>query len=301
MTTKKLSAALALSLGLIVGNPVGWAQSEGSGEEDPVMATVNGDPIHRSDVLKAAEQLPAQYQSQIEDLMPVLLERVIDLELVRHAAEAAGYTENETVKERVEQAKKEIIQDVYLRDTIDQRISDEDIQAEYDAFLADNPPQPELHARHILLESEDDANAVIADLEGGADFAELAKERSTGPSGPNGGDLGYFTPDRMVPEFSEAALTLEPGEFSKEPVQTQFGFHVIKLEDRRDTVQPTLEEMEPQLRESVTATVVQDVLTELRENAVIDVKLPEATGGDADDGGANEAGAAEGSEGEAAQ
>ncbi len=284
MIVKKLPLALVLGAALAMNAPSAMAQSEETGGEDPVLATVNGKPIYRSEVVEAAEQqLPAQYQSGIEQAIPALLQRMIDVQLIGDAAIAAGYEDNEQVQELVAEAKENIILNIYLQDAVSARISDEDLQTAYDGFLADNPPQTEVHARHILLEDEAAAKEVIAELENGGDFVTLAQERSTGPSGPNGGDLGYFTADRMVPEFSAAAFELAPGEFSKEPVQTQFGYHVIKVEDKRDTVSPTLEEMEPQLREEMTAQVVQDLLAELREGAEIEVIIPEGQGEAAED------------------
>ncbi len=145
------------------------------------------------------------------------------------------------------------------------------MQSRYQDHLKANPPATEQHARHILVASEEDARAVITELDGGADFVELAKERSTGPSGPRGGDLGYFTSDQMVPEFSAAAQTLEPGQYTKDPVQTQFGWHVIKLEDRRESAPPSFADMEPQLRQEMTRENVETVLSELREDADVEI------------------------------
>ncbi|NJO38685.1 MAG: hypothetical protein HC871_15110, partial [Rhizobiales bacterium] len=121
----------------------------------------------------------------------------------------------------------------------------------------------EVRARHILLASEDDAKAVIAELEGGADFSELAKEKSTGPSGPQGGDLGYFKKGQMVPEFGDAAFAMDVGSTSAAPVKTQFGFHVIKVEDKRK-VEPSFEETEPQIRQEVARAIVTALVEDLR-------------------------------------
>jgi peptidyl-prolyl cis-trans isomerase C len=144
------------------------------------------------------------------------------------------------------------------------------VAARYETFLEENPPKQEIKARHILLENEEDAKAVIEALDGGADFAELAKERSTGPSGANGGDLGFFTADMMVADFSDAAFALEPGSYSAEPVQTQFGWHVILVEETREGAQPPLDEVREQLVAELQTQAVQEMLTELRAAAGVE-------------------------------
>jgi peptidyl-prolyl cis-trans isomerase C len=150
-------------------------------------------------------------------------------------------------------------------------MTDDSLRTRYEEYLAANPPVSEQRARHILVANEDEAREVIVKLDGGADFAELAKEISTGPSGERGGDLGYFTAEQMVPEFSTAASALEPGQYSKDPVQTQFGWHVIMLEDRRDVAPASFEEMEPQLRQDFTRENVEIVLKELRDKATVEI------------------------------
>ncbi len=168
-------------------------------------------------------------------------------------------------------AEEQAIREVYLEQEVLARITDDGLQAKYKDFVANNPPETEHHARHILVTSEEAAREVIAKLDEGADFAELAKESSTGPSGAQGGDLGYFTADQMVPEFSEAAAKLEPGQYSKDPVQTQFGWHVIKVEDRRTAEPPGFEEVEPQLREAMAREAVEAVFNDLRDGATIEI------------------------------
>ena len=156
-------------------------------------------------------------------------------------------------------------------------MTDEGLQATYQDYLAANPPAEELHARHILVETEEAAREVIALLDGGADFIGLAKERSTGPSGPKGGDLGYFTADQMVPEFSQAAAALEPGLHTAEPTQTQFGWHVIKLDDRRTAAPAAFEEVEPQLRQQLARESVAAIFKDLRAGIEIEI-MSQASG-----------------------
>ena len=203
--------------------------------EDQVLATVNGEEILESEVRATQQGLPQQYrQLPFEMLKPMLVDREINLERA-----------------------------------IAEKVTDDAIKAHYDEFIKTNEPEPQVHARHILLENEDDAKAVIAELDDGADFVELAKEKSTGPSGPNGGDLGFFNKGDMVAPFAEAAFAMEPGTYSKEPVQTQFGWHVILVEEKKDGVQPTLEEIRQQMEAEVTQQAVQDLIEELRSDAEV--------------------------------
>src|SRR5262249_9671297 len=148
---------------------------------------------------------------------------------------------------------------------------DDMLKARYQDFLKKNPPEPEVHARHILVQSEDEAKAVIKELEAGKPFEQVAAERSKGSSGQNGGGLGYFTEKDMVPEFAQAAFAMKPGEFSKTPVKTQFGWHVIKVEDRRDRQPPSFEEAKPQLENDLQQELVQALVQDLRKGAKIEM------------------------------
>jgi peptidyl-prolyl cis-trans isomerase C len=242
--------------------------------DDPLVATVNGAEVYRSEVLDAARSLPPQYQAQLQQIFPMLVERVVDFRLLSEAAGEAGLAQDQEVKSRLAKLQDDVMREVYLQRQIDKQVSEAALRKRYDDFLAANPAQPEVHARHILVEDEATAKDMIVKLDGGADFAELAQEHSTGPSSSRGGDLGYFTADQMVPEFSEKAFELKNGEHSKAPVQTQFGWHVIMVEDRRDSTPPAFENMEQQLREEASRDVVNGVLSNLREGAKIDIVSP---------------------------
>jgi peptidyl-prolyl cis-trans isomerase C len=148
------------------------------------------------------------------------------------------------------------------------------VRARYDKEVAATAPENEVRARHILLETEEEAKAVIAELDGGADFEALAKEKSTGPTGPNGGDLGYFTRGRMVPEFEEAAYALDVGGYTKQPVQTQFGWHVIKLEDKRQVQPPAFADVEGQIPFRLHARALFRTPQQLREEAEVEISDP---------------------------
>ncbi|KEO59444.1 peptidylprolyl isomerase [Thalassospira permensis] len=238
--------------------------------EDQVLATVNGEEILESEVRATQEGLPQQYrQLPFEMLKPMLVDREINQRLLMLAGQDAGLADDEEVKNQLAALERRLVAETYLERAIAEKVTDDAIKAHYDEFIKTNEPEPQVHARHILLENEDDAKAVIAELDDGADFVELAKEKSTGPSGPNGGDLGFFNKGDMVAPFAEAAFAMEPGTYSKEPVQTQFGWHVILVEEKKDGIQPTLEEIRQQMEAEVTQQAVQDLIEELRSDAEV--------------------------------
>ncbi|MEX2629843.1 MAG: peptidylprolyl isomerase [Tistlia sp.] len=244
--------------------------------EDPVVAVVNGQELRQSDVLRSAQDLPAQMQAQVGMLFPALIERLVDLTLLTQAARDAGVAEDERVRALVAEAEADAVRRVYLEDQIEEALTEEKLQDAYQAYLAENPAAEQVKARHILLETKEEAEAVIAELEEGAEFQQLATERSTGPSGPQGGDLGWFARDQMVAPFSEAAFELETGDYTREPVETQFGWHVILAEDRREAPAPSLEEVEAELREQVARGVIDEQVKALREEASVEIMQPAA-------------------------
>lgn len=294
MIVKSMTAAI----GLVALTTTAFAQEQ-AGADDTVVATINGTEILRTDVEFAAQALPEQMrQVPMEQIYPMLLDRVIDFKLLEVAAEDQKLGDDPEIKPALAQARANVLREAMLRKTIDARTTDEALQTQYEELKAgEGFSYEEVHARHILLASEEDAKAVITDLEGGADFAELAKEKSTGPSGPQGGDLGYFKQGQMVPEFGDAAFTMEVGSTSAEPVKTQFGFHVIKVEDKRK-VEPTFEETEPQIRQEVARTVVTELVAELREGAEIERFNLDGSPFTGDEGAVEEGVVEEGAEGE---
>ena len=243
--------------------------------DETVVGRVGEREITHADVLVAAEQLGPQWIQNLSQVYPVIVQRLIDLELVTQAALEAGLDDEPRLQERMEEARIAVLRDYFLERKLEDAVTEEAIAARYEAYKEANPPQAEIKARHILLEDKAAAKAVIAELDGGAHFAELAKERSTGPSGANGGDLGYFTAEMMVPDFSEAAFELEPGSYSKTPVETQFGWHVILVEDQRDTKQPTLEALREELTRELQQETVQGLLEDLRSSGdVVNLRAP---------------------------
>lgn len=267
MKSNLLRAALLGAACLFTAAP---AVAQDSGE-DPVVARVDGTEIRRSEVLESARELPAQYQAQLQQIFPALVQRLVDFRLLSKAAEADGLAGDAEVERRVALARKNAMRDVYIERQIEKAVTDEALAAQYKIYLEANPPADEVRARHILLEDEVAARAVITELDGGADFAALARERSTGPSSAQGGDLGFFTKDQMVPEFAQAAFAMESGKHSVDPVQTQFGWHVIKVEERRSGQAAAFEEIEDQLRDELSRSAVDDILAGLREGSEVEI------------------------------
>jgi len=252
-----------------------WAQDStetADEQDDPVVAVVDGAEIRFSDVTAYASTLPPQYRQAFNQIFPFLVQRLIDLALIDKAAQADGLADDQEVQERVNKLTIEVMREVYMQRLLAGEVSEEEVQARYQTYLEENPPEEEVHARHILLESEEEARGVIAELDEGADFATLAEEHSTGPSAAQGGDLGYFTGQQMVPNFAEAAFALEPGSYTKDPVQTEFGWHVILVEDKRTKAPPTFEQLEPQLKQELQGAAVERHLADLRSVAEIEVK-----------------------------
>jgi peptidyl-prolyl cis-trans isomerase C len=239
---------------------------------DPVVARVNGVELHRSDVLGAQKSLPAQMQQMpIEQIYTPLLDQLVTGALITAAGRQAKLADDPEVKKRTARAQDRAIQEVYVNGVVEKAATDDVLHKRYEQFVKDHPPKEEVSARHILVEKEDQAKAVIAELNKGADFATLAKEKSTDPAKDNGGDLGYFSRADMVPEFADAAFKLKKGEYTKEPVHSQFGWHVIKLEDRREAPAPTFEESKDEMTNEIAREVVGDKIKELRGNAKIEM------------------------------
>lgn len=251
-----------------------WAQgAKPAASGDPVVARVNGAEIHRSEVVEAIRNLPPQAQQQPpEKVYPLVLDQLVATTLIAQAAKKAKFTDEPTFKKRLALLQEQYIAESYMQRLAEKGITDKDLHANYDKFVKNAPPREEVSARHILLANEEDAKAVIAELKKGADFAKLAAEKTTDPAGKtSGGNLGYFTKEEMVPEFAEAAFKLKKGEFTETPVKTQFGWHVIKLEDRRQAKPPSFDQVKPQLTAQLGREVAGKKLKELQAAAKIEV------------------------------
>lgn len=273
-----LRAFLVLAIALLLTGPV-WAQAAKPAAKDPVIARVNGFDIHRSDIEDAARSLPPQMRQQPPNkLYSAILDQMVATTLVAQAARHAKVEDEPDVKRQLLLMQDQLIAQVYVHRLVQKNITEAKLKAAYDKYLKSAPPREEVSARHILLSSEADAKAVIAQLEKGADFAALAKEKTTDPAGKaSGGELGWFTKDQMVPEFADAAFKLKKGEFTKTPVKTQFGWHVIKVEDRRVAKPPSLDELRPQLLDQLAHEVIGQKLRELKTAAKIEIFNPDGS------------------------
>jgi peptidyl-prolyl cis-trans isomerase C len=238
--------------------------------DEDTLATVNGSPITKEDVV-AFMQVKQQPQAQMNP--GLLLNEMINTRLLVQEAVQKGLQDSEQVKRLLKIQRSATLVSVLVRDYLDNlNISDEELKKEYDEQIAAIDKQ-EYKASHILLENEDEANKVIAELKpDGSNFAELAKKYSTGPSGKDGGELGWFSVRSMVPEFSDAVKGMKKGEISKKPVQSEFGWHVIYLEDVRDIDVPTFEESKERLKLIVAQKKLQEHIADLREKADIQIK-----------------------------
>lgn len=240
--------------------------------KDPVVATINGQAIHLSELEVAQQALPPQYRNMpLQAVFPALLDRIVDSKLVVQDGRKNKVSDDPAFKKRMAFVEEQVIQDFWLQREIAKKVTPEKLQARYEERLKSMPAEEEVHARHILVASEDEAKAIIADLKKGAAFDKIAKEKSTDKaSGAEGGDLGWFKKSDMVKEFADAAFALKKGELTDAPVKTQFGYHIIKIEDRRKAPPPAFEEMQDQLREELARETVTALLDHLRASAKIE-------------------------------
>jgi peptidyl-prolyl cis-trans isomerase C len=237
---------------------------------DDVIATVNGLAVYNSEVAMMYQSLPDQYKRMpMQMLFPQLVDAIIDRKIVAQAAEKEGLLKDPKVARRLTFTRDSILQDMYIGMHVAKTLTEDILLKIYEEEAAKHEAEDEVHARHILLKTEDEAKAVIAELDEGGDFVELAKTKSTGPSGPRGGDLGFFEQKTMVPAFAAAAFSMKVGEYSKVAVKTEFGFHVIKVEARRPGKKPTFEETMPEIRKREGQKASIALMTELRQAAEI--------------------------------
>ena len=258
-------AALAL---VFLSGPDAVAQNQIS---EGTVATVDGIAITYNDVSLVEDELMAVYgQLPEEQRFQTLVGYMVNRILASEAAKKAGLENDADVAKIKAFMERKALQDVYIAKMLMERVREEDVTAYYDKEIKNGPVEEEVRARHILLDNREAADAVVADLENGADFAALAKERSKGPSGPSGGDLGYFSKQSMVPAFSDAAFKLAAGETSP-PVQTQFGWHVIRVEDRRNRPVPPFDQVRDQIYQLLISEAQRDIYDEMRAKASVDL------------------------------
>ena len=235
--------------------------------QDKVIATVNGVEITERELALAEVDLLQQFaDTPADQRRAAILNALIDIKLLAAAAEEAGLAEDPNFKARMAFNRARALHNSLFQEKALNIITDEELKNRYDAEIAGFPKETEIRARHILVDSEDAAREIIAELDGGASFEELAKTKSTGPSGPSGGDLGYFGKGQMVPEFEAAAFELSKGEYTKAAVKTQFGWHVIFKEDERDRQPPSFEQVKDQIRQLIAREKYFQLTQDARKN-----------------------------------
>lgn len=245
--------------------------------------TVNGEAITESEISMVLSQSGMTYETLDDSMKKKVLDMIVEKKLLTQAALKSGIDKTESYKKQLETIKNEIVLDVWMKDKmekLEESLSEDTVKKHYEAHKAQYSIPKELKARHILVETEDEAKALVKELDANktkqAKFIALAKSASTGPSGKDGGDLGWFSLDRMVPEFSAAADKLKKGEYTKEPVKTQFGYHLIMLDDRKEGSVKPLKEVQAQIKEQLAgqafATTVKDQVAELKKSAKIELK-----------------------------
>lgn len=237
---------------------------------DPVVATVDGQNFTYSQVMEAKASLPKQYQSAPDEkLFPVLVNQAIDTYLINKAAQASGEPQKPEIKAAIQKASEGIIAQAYLLSQVKDTISDASVQAKYAEVIKSFPQEKEVHMRHILVDSKETAASIIKALKNGTDFKKLAKDKSKDETSKEGGDLGWFRKSELPQELAEAAFALTPGSYSQAPVKTDFGWHIIKVEEMRDAKPPKFEEVKNELKSLMTQEAIVAIVKDLRSKVKI--------------------------------
>jgi peptidyl-prolyl cis-trans isomerase C len=257
----------ALALAAFLSAPFGAVRAE---DNDAVVARVNGVDIRQSDIAFAEEEIGANMPNvPPEQRRDYLINYLVDVVVLSQAAQKQQLGDRPDVKRRLAFDHNRLLMEALLQDAGKAALTDAAEHQIYDEAVKQVKEEEEVHARHILVPTEDEAKAVLAQLKGGADFATLAKEKSKDPGAADGGDLGYFTKDQMVPEFAAVAFKLNKGELS-DPVKTQFGWHIIKVEDKRVKPTPTFDQVKPQIENYVAHRAQAELVENLRKSATVE-------------------------------
>lgn len=245
-------------------------------KDDTVYATFGDQKITGKDVRQVIGTLPPQLQAAPADrVLTLLVNQLVNDRLVDISAEEMKLSQDKLFKERLSMAEKQIKRELFLEKKLEGKITDKAIEEKYNQLVKEVPLEDEVRASHILVSDEKTAKEVLAKLEKGEDFVALAKQYSIDPSKEQGGDLGYFVKSAMVKEFGEAAFAMSKGEVSKVPVKTQFGFHIIKVVDKRKQKPPALAEVRDPVRGRLAEEAIRAIVEELRAKQKIDFNLPE--------------------------
>jgi len=249
-----------------------------SGAQDPVVGRVNGEAITRSEVLREADGLPPQFrQVPIDTLWPLLLDRVIDRKLMAAAAKSDGIPKDAAFQARMKDIEERVLEQTFLERRIDKQVTEAAMQNRYAAMVKNMPAETRIHARHIIVKTRDEAVDILRELAKGGDFATLAKNHSLDGSAQQGGDLGWLTKGQVVGPFWDAIVAMKKGETSKAPVQTQFGWHVIRVEEVQADYKPSYDEEREQIQEAMSQEVESAERNKLRSGAKLERLGPDGT------------------------
>jgi peptidyl-prolyl cis-trans isomerase C len=239
---------------------------------NPVVAKVDGKDITRVDVFRYIKLMPANVQQLPPSAVyPLALDQVINTRLVQNKAESTGLENDPEVQAQMAMAKQQIIRSIYVQREVDKLISESDVKKKYDETVGASPDQDEIKASHILVEDEAKALELIKQLEAGEDFAKLASTNSNDPGNKDkGGDLGWFSKNEMVPDFADAVFKMGKGDISKAPIKTQFGFHVVKVEDKRTKAKPSFEETKQMIMVDLRREKLEKMLEDWKSAANIE-------------------------------
>jgi peptidyl-prolyl cis-trans isomerase C len=243
---------------------------------DTVIATIGGAPVTEADLAIAIADLDQQFaRLPADQRRAAALSAVIEIRLMAAEARAKGLDKDADFQRRFAFLEQRALHGETIEKEVAGTITDADMRARYDAQIAEVEPTTEVHARHILVKTKEEAEAIIKDLDAGGDFQKIAAEKTDDPSGKDsGGDLGWFGPGQMVPEFETAAFALEPGGYTKEPVQSQFGWHVILVEEKRAKQPPAFDEVKEQFRSMILREKYFALVKQLREAGDVEVTDP---------------------------
>jgi len=259
-----LLASTALLAGFMLTSPAEAA--------DPVVAKVDGKDITLSQVMAEKDKLPKQAQGLPEEtIFPILQNQVVDIMLIEKAAAGSGLEKDPKVQDAIQKLTQQLIDQAYLAKQIESAVTDAAVKAKYEEIIKNFPNEKEIKVRHILVKDESTAKAIIKALKSGSDFIKLAKDKSIDGTSKDGGDLGYVRKDEVVKEFSDVAFALAVGSYTQEPVKTEFGWHVIKVEEKRDAKPPTFEEAKEELKALMAEETIITLLKDLRAKAKVEL------------------------------
>jgi peptidyl-prolyl cis-trans isomerase C len=240
------------------------------GGSDPIVANIDGHPIYLSELGEASRTLPENLRSlPFDTLYPVLLDRMIDHEALVMMARQHGLENKPAVRQQIQAATERILEGAWLAVDAEPKVTEQAIRDHYNRLFANRPATEEVHARHILVTTKAEAETVLKELQNGADFATLASKVSNDPDAAKGGDLGFFRREQVWPSFADMAFSLQPGQIGPEPIHNEFGWHIVKVEERRLVAPPSYADVHDQIRTELMAEAVRQSVAKARAQVVI--------------------------------